>query len=389
MVASNNSAFSLFQTHNSSQSSPSTAGIRNSSHSKISIPTALPVPFYLRPDDIYNNTPKILANYQDVKSGFCVIGDNFCSFKDSNGTIHDAVFTNFSDECLLWDASCSGNRTMAIERFFDIAFSDQFPNDTNMNGNLLDNDCFTQDYMFVNQLYCGIYNSPERLLDFEKIKSWMRSPQCVSAANEWIGMTGNPWSYVFRPGWNQSRAEYIADLAYGEELNKFRSGSTYDNSSDAEPSCCGVCSVWAQNVDLYYWPEPEANLSCNSIIGESIRPLDYGATTSATDTYWGCNATNIYPIESHPGESTTYVDLITTAVITTIGSLAVKVSRYSPWSRVCGEHYAGSQLSNQSTNVRNKHASVYASGHSLDVPSSVVNTDGLPVSTVVSEDFTL
>ena len=168
MVASNNSAFSLFQTHNSSQSSPSTAGIRNSSHSKISIPTALPVPFYLRPDDIYNNTPKILANYQDVKSGFCAIGDNFCSFKDSNGTIHDAVSTNFSDECLLWDASCSGNRTMAIERFFDIAFSDQFPNDTNVNGNLLDNDCFTQDYMFVNQLYCGIYNSPERLLDFEK-----------------------------------------------------------------------------------------------------------------------------------------------------------------------------------------------------------------------------
>ena len=389
MVASNSSAFSLFQTHNSSQRTPSTAGICNSSHSEISIPTALPVPFYLRPDEIYNNTRKILANYQDVKSGFCAIGDNFCSFKDSNGTIHDAVATNFSDQCLLWDASCSGNRTMAIERFFDIAFSDQMPDDTNMNGTLLDNECFTQDYMFVNQLYCGVYNSPERLSDFEKIRNWMRSPQCVSAANEWIAMTGNPWSYVFRPGLNQSRAEYIADLAYGEHLNDFRSGSTYKNSSDAEPSCCGVCNVWTQNVDLYYWPEPEANLSCNSIIGESIRPLDYGATTSATDTYWGCNATYTFPIETHGGESTTYVERITTAVITTIGSLAVKMSRYSPWSRVCGEQYAGSQLSNQSTNVHDKHTSVYASGHSLDVPSSVVNTDGLPVRTVVSGEFTL
>ena len=388
ILASNSSAVSLFPTHNSSQITPSTAGIRNSSLGEISVPTALPIPFYLKPDEIYNNTQKILANYQDVKSGFCAIGDNFCSFKDSNGTIHDAVATNFSDQCLLWDASCSGNRTMAIERFFDISFSDQMLNDTNTNGNLLDNDCFTQDNE-VNQSYCDIYNPPERLSDFERIKNWMRSPQCVSAANEWIAMTGNPWSYVFRPGWNESRADYLASNAFGEELNKFRSGSTYDNSSDVEPSCCGVCSLWAQNVDLYYWPEPEANLSCNSIIGESVRPLDYGATTSATDTYWGCNATYSYPIESHPGESTTYVDLITTAVITTIGSLAVKVSRYSPWSSVCGEDDAGSQLLNQSTHVLDRHASIDTRGHSLGVPSSVVNTDGLPVSTVVSGDFTL
>ena len=309
---------------------------------------------------------------------------------NSNGTIHDAVATNFSDQCLLWDASCSGNRTMAIERFFDIAFSDQFPDDTNTNWKILDNECFTQDYMFVNQLYCGIYNSPERLSNFEKIKSWMRSPQCVSVANEWIAMTGHPWSYVFDPDFNESRADYIANDAFYEDVNESRTGSTYDNSSDGVPSCCGVCSVSAQNVDLYYWPEPEANLSCTSIIGESIRPLDYGATTSATDTYWGCNTTYSHPIISHPGESTTYVEVITTAVITTIGSLAVKLFSYSPWSsRVCGEDDAGSRLSNQSLKVRNRRGLVYARGHSLVMPSSVVKTDGLPVSTVVSGDFTL
>ena len=388
VLAPNSSAISLLQTHNSSQVTPSTAERGPSSHSKIGIPTALPIPFYLKPDEIYNNTQKILANYQDIKSGFCTIGDNFCSFQNSNGTTHDAIATDFSDQCLLWDASCSGNRTMAIETFFNISFSDQMLDDTNTNGNILDNDCFTQDDE-INQSYCGIYNPPERLSDFVRIKNWMRSPQCVSAANEWIAMTGNPWSYVFRPGWNQSYADYNASNAYGEELNKFRSGSDYDNSSDVEPSCCGVCSVWAQNVDIYYWPEPEANLSCNSIIGESVRPLDYGATTSATDTYWGCNATYSYSIDGHPGESTTFVELVTTAVITTIGSLAVKMSRHSPWSSVCGEVAAGSQLSNQSTNVLDGHASVYAHSHTLDVPSSVVNMDGLPVSTVVSGDFTL
>ena len=114
----------------------------------------------------------------------------------------------------------------------------------------------------------------------------------------------------------------------------------------------------------------------------------WGLVDIANFKCWSCNTTDVWSTESHPGESIAY--LITTAVITTIGSLAVTVSPYSPWSsQVCGEYDAGSQLSNQSTNVRDRHTSVYTRGHSLDVPSSVVNTNGLPVSTVVSGDFTL
>ncbi len=397
MVVSNIAAGSpLVQAHNSSYIAPSAVGILNSSHGVNNITTALPAPF--NAIGYGNFTPKGLGNYLDVKSGFCAIGDNFCSFKDSNGTIHNANPTNFSDQCLLWDDSCSGNRTMAIKGFFDIAFSKLNSGDPDGNGFLLDNDCFTQ-FSDVEQSDCDTYNPPERLLEFQKMKKWMRSSQCVSAANEWISMTGNPWGYVFDSGLNVSRADYVAANAFGKELDEFRSGSTYDNSSDAEPSCCGVCSVSSLNVDLYYWPEPEANLSCLSIIGESIRPLDYGATktttiilgtTFDTGTYWGCEVTSSYPIESHPGESSTYVEVMTTAVITTIGSLTVKMSSYSPWSSpVCGEDDAGSQPSIQPTKFHERHASFYARGHSLVVPSSITNVDGLPVSTVVSGDYTL
>lgn len=379
-TVSNFSAVSpLIQADNSSRVTPSAIGIYNSSHGVTNVPTPMPAPFYPNPYNLFNSS-KFKANYKDITSGFCAIGDDFCSFKDSNETIVEAIATNFSDQCLLWDASCSGNRTLAIEKFFDITFSDQMPGDSNLNGNLLDNDCFAQTGL-VNQSDCQTYNPPERLSDFEKIKNWMRSSQCVSAANEWIAMTGHPWGYVFEGGMNESHAQVAAD---GAELKQIHPAIGYDNSSAALPSCCGVCDVSAQNVDLYYWPEPDADLSCLSIIGETIRPLDYGATTTIftgiggpwTDIYWGCN-------------SAITGGFITTAEISTIGSLAVKVSSFSPWSSSpCGEDDAGSQPSNQSIKVRDGRASVYKRGHSLIVPS-ITQADGLPVSTAVSGDFTL
>lgn len=371
-VSNISAASPLIPANTSSHVIPSTVGVHNSSDSVINVFTTLPVPFYW--NSARDQYPaKYTTNYQDIKSGYCAIGDDFCSFKDGNGTIIEAVATNFSDQCLLWDASCSGNRTLAIEKYFDVAFSDS-ANDFWENGNILVNDCFQQNDD-VNQSDCDTYNPPGRLAEFSKIKNWMRSSQCVSAANEWVAMGGN-----------ESKVEFLAQHAE----------PGYNSTSEVLSTCCGSCSINAQTVDLYYWPEPDANLSCLSIIGESVRPLDYGATTfivverysDYTGLYWGCESTLTHPFEMEGFTSSTTV--YTTAEITTIGSLTVKMSLTSPWSSSpCVNDDAGPQGLNNSIKVREEYASVYARSHSLIVPSSVTQENGLPVSTLVSGDFTL
>ena len=102
-------------------------------------------------------------------------------------------------------------------------------------------------------------------------------------------------------------------------------------------------------MDLYYWPELDADLSCLSIIGESVRPLDYGATTALIPAYysdyiviyWGCESTLAHPFEMEGFTSSTTMYMI--AEITTIGSLMVKMSLISPWSSsLCVDDDAGS-----------------------------------------------
>ena len=146
----------------------------------VDISTELPAPFNSNP-----NNPSYLSNYQDILSGVCTIGDDFCFFKASNGSMIKADSTEFSDECVLWDDACSGNKTAALKKFFDIAFTNHNNYSTPP---LYDNNCFLQES--VNQSDCNTFNPPERLSEFRTIKDWMRSSQCVSAADEWIAMTG-------------------------------------------------------------------------------------------------------------------------------------------------------------------------------------------------------
>lgn len=364
----------LAQTHNSSQI---TSRAPASSHYTQSLNvTALPAPF--RDDQLIDSDiqmKKIIKNFDDVKSGFCDLTDNFCSFKDDNGTFRKANPTSMDDQCLLWDASCSGNKTLAMDKFFKTAYAgaDEIPDRS-----IFSNDCFARWKNAggdpVSQLDCDTYNPPERLAEWQKMKDWMRTPQCVSAAGEWQNMTGNHW-----------------------DVDRLSSG--YDPTEDTlSPSCCGKCSVQAQNVDLYYWPEPDTDLSCQSIIGESVRPLDYGATTitttnlwdsftNVTQTYWACNITGATgPSALASGLTWAY----TTASITTIGDLSVKLPLLSPWSSSpCDEDNNESQGSNSSSQTRNGHTSILARDHSSTTPSSITQRHNVSVSTIVSEGFTL
>ena len=321
-----------------------------------------------------------------VKAATCAIRDKYCN-NNNNGTVGNTSATNLNDSCILWDPSCSGNRTLAMDIFFNQTFQDD----------LQSNECFAQlspvNSAFVSN--CDRYNYPGRMSEFEEMKDWMRSQQCVSAAADWAARTPGTsnFTYANAKDWTVSHEDPDSQMA--DRLDPH----PIDYTSGVTPSCCGVCNINAQNVDLYYWPEPDANTSCLSIIGGSVRPLDYGATTTensidptstSTGTYWGCNPLTWTFYNPIVGKNITYTSATTTAQITAVGSLLVRVPLLNPWSpNPCLETGVPSKGSNVSTEVRDKHARMHARDHTLIIPSSVTSEVHSAVSTVVLGNFTL
>ncbi len=318
------------------------------SRNEVDSNATLPAPFYYA-DPLGSH----MKNYQHILAGFCDMSDSFCSFKYDNGTIIKAKPVSMDDQCILWDSSCSGDRTLAIEKFYNTAFL------------LGSNSCFGQT-PGAGSTACVRWNPHSRLLEWQKIWQWMKTPQCLSAFKIY------------------------------DEINGIINGNSEEFIRD-DSRCCLRCYIQAEDVDLYYWPEPDPDTSCLSIIGESIRPLDYGATkvlatvlremteTVDTVTYWGCTRTRFKTdfLACHGHLQTGYSrDIVTTAKVTTIGSLSVKISVYSPWSSVpCRQEDTAPQSSLRKVEPR-------AQVRNMSIPSSITREKDLPVSTVL-DDFTL
>lgn len=104
---------------------------------------------------------------------------------------------------------------------------------------------------------------PEATAQFPKLKSWMRGELCFLILN-----------------------------------NKYSGPYVLGTTRWANRGCCDQCSLLGNEVQIYYWPEPNADTSCLSIIGDDVVPWDYGATTDPeyyngmttkpAATYWGC-----------------------------------------------------------------------------------------------------
>ena len=97
--------------------------------------------------------------------GACSITDKYCSY---NGTARNP--DGLKDQCLLWDDTCSGNQTLAIDQFF--SQTREF---------LHENVCFTADGDGSVQSDCTGHNTPARFAEFKRIEDWMRSPQCIAS----------------------------------------------------------------------------------------------------------------------------------------------------------------------------------------------------------------
>lgn len=362
-------ASALIQGNSSSSASTSRSLINNRTHIVAGATAALPIP--VNPNTKSTGDHRVTKSNQDIQSGTCAIEDLYCSSEKINGTVGKVNGTSKNDPCLLWDPSCSGNWTLARDTFFDPSFQ----------RDVLSNRCFILEgsVNLGNASNCNEYNSPSRVSEFRKMKSWMRSHQCASAGMEWAAI---------------HESDFDPDSHIAVQMDPYQ----YHFVSGAHPSCCDICETNVQNVDIYYWPEPDVNTSCLSIIGDSVRPVDFGATkaswfdgtSTTTEFFWGCTIKPTTYLDTILSRSVTDPGTITTAMIRKIGTLLVKVYVSDPWSpSPCTESDVMSQGSNGSAKVRDRHATMHARGHTLIIPSSISQKDSLPVSTMVSGNFTL
>ena len=270
----------------------------------------------------------------------------------SDGYVPDA---NLEHLCVLWNSSCAGNKHDARNDFFA----------NNTADTLRGNECFQNqptDPSKPNRLEgCYKIESPERLLQFGQVKNWMRSPQCLSNATKWSASQPD-----------------LAGLA-----------TFLPHGDSGAGSCCAKCAISVGNVDIYYWPEPDVDISCLNIIGNNSKYLDHGATTTSQEyayvggssstvsyfTYWGCT-----------GQDSS---LTTTAYITQINSIKFKASAYNPWlSPPCSEEKSQPIAPKASTAARGDHAPIRARAQSLIIQPTITQNQG-PMSTVVLDNFTL
>ena len=144
---------------------------------------------------------------------------------------------------MLWNSSCSGNRTEALDEFF------------NNTGTMMQLVYGAWEYYAQHRKASGIPPDTNSM-----IVSWMRNPECRSSFLEWH--TEN----LDQPSWTYSDREANQDVV-----------RTLDWSSIATTSgnfgCCDTCELVGGNVDVYYWHEAEANTDCLASVG----------TTAASD----------------------------------------------------------------------------------------------------------
>ena len=315
--------------------------------------------------------PGNMMSYEDIESGVCAFADSFCSFRYGNRTIKSANPEGLKDMCILWDTSCSGNRTLAIGKFFGQSeFGDPW---IAISGNK----CYLRN-RGLNLSDCERYNHPSRLSEFRKIKDWMRSPQCASAR----------WENDFLPGhFNYQSSIDYRNLSVSYLL---KHGISYNFDILDFYQCCGGCFFQAGIVDIYYWPEPDADTSCLSIIAQAVEPLDYGATIGDR-TYLGC--TGLTTLTGTVGGTlitTTFETSTVVTEITTIGSLLTKIYWYNPWSSgPCVQDEKISPNANLSVWFHNRSASIGLRDHSLILPNSLTQKDDQSMSSIVLDGFTL
>ena len=180
----------------------------------------------------------------------------------------------------------------------------------------------------------------------------------------------------------------------GECRSKYRSYDAFETKVTSL-GCCEYCDFKSGNVDLFYWPDPNADTSCLSIVAPGEVSIDYGATTDPSvgvpqwgSVYWGCT--------SFIGK-TKVINTIASldSSITSLPGITSKIYLLNPWDtgtieRQCGTDWTKSlPFGPPSLNAPAK-TSTGVRATSLVLPSGSGRfANGSRVSTVVSGSYTL
>ena len=141
------------------------------------------------------------------------------------------------EQCLLWNSSCSGNKTEALDEFF---------NNTGTMRSLVYVAC---EYYAQHRHVIGI---PPKENDM--IVSWMRDPDCRSSFFEWHteNLDQPTWTYTDRIG----NEDVVQTLDWGSIA-----------ATSLPYGCCDACELVGGDVDVYYWPVAGANTDCVASVG--------------------------------------------------------------------------------------------------------------------------
>ena len=203
---------------------------------------------------------------------------------------------NGSEWCVLLDKPCAGNTSLAMddlyknwESLIDAAncVKGKTEEDCNIRGNL------------------------GGLKYADAFESWMFGPECVFTSSLWA-QKQPPITPVTHTGFLPIMAQLPPNGT----------------------SCCDECSfVVNGRVDIFYWPDPDADYSCLDIIGTEVKAITDGATVESstytlvanpvsTSTYWACRA-------RHPISGSS---IITTASLVTMRGYVFKQYLKDPWN---------------------------------------------------------
>lgn len=139
-------------------------------------------------------------------------------------------------------------------------------------------------------------------------------------------------------------------------------------------TCCGDnCQIVADQVDVYYWPDPGADTSCLSIVGDGVSYIADGATKDvAGGLYWGCTVYGT-GLGIMGDQSST---VVRTATLSNVAGISYKAYLVNPWDpSQCG-NASTTQVPQQNSTIlpRDIPAALNPRGHSLIITNSGVNT---------------
>ena len=213
----------------------------------------------------------------------------------ANGTsLYPDSHFNVSEECILWDNTCQGDKQKAASVFFNKTLQA-----------LLENECFS----VTNSAHDVVVGLNEEV---DESPAGYDPGQCPGGTAGIPPATSSLWSTL--KSWMREPACASSSLEYGSAVRE-------PSAQAVMYGCCVPCSIDCPNVYVYYWPSPEANTSCLSFVGTSVNAPTQGATTGGGYTYWGYT----------PTDANRYTPIITTMVYTEINGIWFKMPMSNPW----------------------------------------------------------